>query len=87
VIDWSNAHIKTYYPQLVGSFTKYKTLNDYFDQIHFKNSFSGLAEGKFKRRVVGEHFITYFLDYNYEAPTKKEMAAMRVIEFKDQTYL
>jgi hypothetical protein len=32
--------------------------------------------------VVGEHFIPYFLDYDYEAPTKKEMAAMRIIEFK-----
>ena len=30
-----------------------------------------------KRRVIGEHFITYFIDYDYEAPTKKQMASMR----------
>jgi hypothetical protein len=55
---------------LVGALTKKQTLDDYFDQIHFKNGHYDLAEGKFKRRVIGEHFITYFIDYDYEAPTK-----------------
>jgi hypothetical protein len=76
---WSHAHIKTYYPQLVGALTKKQTLDDYFDQIHFRNGYYDLAEGKFKRRVIGEHFITSFIDSDYEAPTKKQMAAMRKI--------
>jgi hypothetical protein len=29
--------------------------------------------------VIGEHFITYFIDYDYEAPTKNQMTAMRKI--------
>jgi phage/plasmid-associated DNA primase len=73
---WSNAHIKTYYPQLVGALTKTQVMDDYSDEIHFQNGYFDLADGKFKQR---EHFITYFIDYDYEAPTKKQLAAMRKI--------
>jgi hypothetical protein len=33
----SNTHIKSCYPQLVGALTRKQIMDDYFDQIHFKN--------------------------------------------------
>jgi hypothetical protein len=36
----TNAHIKTYFPQLIDELTTKKVLDDYFDEIHFLNGIS-----------------------------------------------
>jgi hypothetical protein len=36
---WSNTHIKSCYPHLVGALTRKQIMDDYFDQIHYKNGY------------------------------------------------
>jgi hypothetical protein len=75
----TNAHIKTYFPQLIDRLTTKQVLDDYFDEIHFLNGVYNLKDGSFKQREIGKHFITYHTNYDYEPPTKKQMGAMRKI--------
>jgi hypothetical protein len=76
---FSNAHIKSYYPQLFCFLTRKQKLDDYYDEMHFKNGYYDLKNGEFKQRTVGQHFITYFIEYDYKAPSKKQLAEISTI--------
>jgi hypothetical protein len=75
----TNASIKTYFPQLIVRLTKNQILDDYFDEMHFMNGVYSFKDGSFKKRQIGTHFITYCIGYDYEAPTKKQMTAIKKI--------
>lgn len=70
---FENAYVKSYLPQLTTRLTNDKIKMDlYFKQIHFKNGYINLETGKFYKRVLGKHFITKSISYNYK-PSKKEV--------------
>jgi hypothetical protein len=41
-------------------------------QIHFKNGYMDLVDLQFKKREIGKHFITNYIDRDYKSSTKKQ---------------
>ena len=76
---FNNSDVRTYFAQLQEAITVDKTLDDYFDEIHFKNGVYDLAKGTFKPRKVGKHYITYYITYDYVKPSKKQIDRVKAI--------
>jgi hypothetical protein len=77
---FNNSHIKTYLPQLIETITdENKILDKYYDEIHFINGLFNLATGKFSKRILGTHYITQFIQYEYAKPTPASIKAVTSI--------
>ena len=74
---FNNSHIKTYLPQLIETISDDNiVLDKYFDEIHFINGLFNLATGKFSKRILGKHYITQYIQYEYDKPTPVAIKAV-----------
>jgi energy-coupling factor transporter ATP-binding protein EcfA2 len=46
-------------------------LDNYLNQLHFINGYINLETGEFKQRVIGQHYVSQCIQFNYE-PSKKK---------------
>jgi len=87
--DWAdilkNPHIRSYLPQLIEDITNDNIkFNDYLDEIHFNNGCYDLRNGMFNKRIIGKHYITDCISYDYIEPSEDER--QKIISYLSKTY-
>ena len=70
----SNANVDRYLPQLKILLRSDEEFDKYYDVIHFNNGYFNLRTGEFHKRVMGKHFITVCIKYDYKLSTKNKEA-------------
>lgn len=71
---FENAHVTLYLPQLKSDLTDDKVSFDiYLNQTHFNNGYFDISTNEFKQRVMGTHFITNCITYDYLPPKKESI--------------
>ena len=68
-----NSSIKKYIPQIKKNLTRNDIEFDrYKAQIHYENGYICLKTLKFKERILGENFITHYINREYKPSTKSQ---------------
>ena len=70
---FKNSNIDTYYPQLLKRLIRKDIIfNNTPGEIHFKNGYMIVSTKTFKKRDVNKHFVSKFIDRDYEVSTEKQ---------------
>ncbi len=68
----SNSSVKTYLPQIKTYLCRDIDFNsNQINEIHFRNGYYSFRSGKFKQRNPEKHFISKYIDRDYEEPSQK----------------
>jgi len=76
---FSNNSIGTYYSQLIVILTEQIIFNVNIGEMHFKNGYMDLKDLKFKKREVGKHYITKYIERDYKPSTQANQAEIRKV--------
>ena len=75
---FKNSEIGKYLTQLKMYLTQQINVDVYLDQIHFNNGYVNLVENKLHKRKIGIHFVTKYIDYDYDESLVTEEMTKKV---------
>jgi hypothetical protein len=76
---FQNVTFKNLLPQIYEGITVNIIFDDYVNQLHFRNGFINLKDGTLHNRVIGQHYITKFVNRDYIPSSKRAQDDLEIM--------